>query len=78
MAYEGLKPSQLLSEVRAEVERPFEEKLGRTVGLIRLFAGREACVACSFGKDSLAVLCLQENPTYWSCSTTRESNTLKP
>ncbi|MEM3466024.1 MAG: phosphoadenosine phosphosulfate reductase family protein [Candidatus Jordarchaeales archaeon] len=64
MGYGGLKPSQLLSEVKAEVERPFEEKLERAVGLIRLFADRDACVACSFGKDSLAVLwlCLQENP----------------
>jgi len=57
--------ASLPQPVRAEVERPFGEKLSRSRQLVRLFARREdAFVSCSFGKDSTVVLwlCLQENP----------------
>jgi phosphoadenosine phosphosulfate reductase len=56
---------QTLSEVRAEIDKPFEEKLKRTKQLIKMFAKADnASIACSFGKDSMVVLylCLQENP----------------
>jgi 3'-phosphoadenosine 5'-phosphosulfate sulfotransferase (PAPS reductase)/FAD synthetase len=55
---------QTLPEVRAEIAKPFEEKLKRTKQLIKMFAKADnASIACSFGKDSMAVLylCLQEN-----------------
>lgn len=60
----SLKIRQLLPSVRAEVEKPFEEKLARAKQLVKLFANKNACVSCSFGKDSVVVLwlCLQENP----------------
>jgi phosphoadenosine phosphosulfate reductase len=50
--------TQLLPSVRAEVEKPFSEKLARTRQLIRLglMAHDKACVSCSFGKDSLLIL----------------------
>jgi phosphoadenosine phosphosulfate reductase len=59
-----MKVSQLLPSVRKEVEKPFEEKLARAKQLVRMFANKNACVSCSFGKDSTVVLwlCLQENP----------------
>ena len=59
-----MKISQLLPSVRKEVEKPFEEKLARAKQLIRMFVNKNACVSCSFGKDSTVVLwlCLQENP----------------
>jgi len=56
---------QTLPEVQVEIAKPFEEKLRRTKQLIKMFAKEEnSSVACSFGKDSMAVLylCLQENP----------------
>lgn len=58
-----MKVSQLLPSVRVEVEKPFEEKLARAKQLVKLFANKNACVSCSFGKDSTVVLwlCLQEN-----------------
>jgi len=55
----------LVNSVKAEVERPFDEKLARTKQLIKLFANRpQSCMSCSFGKDSMVVLflTLQENP----------------
>jgi len=49
----------LIKSVKAEVEKPFKEKLERTLTLLKLFANDEkACIACSFGKDSLVVLYL--------------------
>lgn len=56
---------QLISSVRVEVEKSFEVKLRRAKELIHIFgglAGNKACVSCSFGKDSMAVLwlCRQE------------------
>jgi phosphoadenosine phosphosulfate reductase len=59
-----MKVSQLMPSVRKEVEKPFEEKLARAKQLVRMFANKNACVSCSFGKDSTVVLwlCLQENP----------------
>lgn len=59
-----LKVSQLVPSVRREVEKPFQEKLEHARQLVRMFANRNACVSCSFGKDSTVVLwlCLQENP----------------
>lgn len=56
---------QTLPQLQEEISKPFDEKLKRTKQLIRLFARREnASVACSFGKDSMAVvhLCLEVNP----------------
>jgi phosphoadenosine phosphosulfate reductase len=53
-----VKITQLLPQVRAEVERPFQEKLARARQLIKLYAHRNACVSCSFGKDSTVVLYL--------------------
>jgi phosphoadenosine phosphosulfate reductase len=53
------------NELKAEMEKPFEEKLARTKQLIRLFAGSpNTCVSCSFGKDSIVVLylALEVNP----------------
>jgi 3'-phosphoadenosine 5'-phosphosulfate sulfotransferase (PAPS reductase)/FAD synthetase len=55
----------LINKVRAQVEQPFSEKLKRSRQLIRLYARNpQACVSCSFGKDSMTVLflALQENP----------------
>ena len=59
-----MKVNQLLPLVRKEVEKPFDEKLARAKQLIKMFANKNACVSCSFGKDSTVVLwlCLQENP----------------
>ena len=59
-----MKVNQLLPSVRVEVEKPFQEKLDRAKKLVKLFADKNACVSCSFGKDSTVVLwlCLQENP----------------
>ncbi len=59
-----MRISQLLPSVRAEVEKPFQEKLEKARKLVKLYAHRNACVSCSFGKDSTVVLwlCLQENP----------------
>ena len=57
--------NNLITAVRAEVIRPFEEKLKRAEQLIRLYAHLDsACVSCSFGKDSMIVtfLAVQENP----------------
>jgi len=54
-----VKVPQLVLDVRKEVERPFQRKLERTKTLLKLFANDEhACVACSFGKDSVVVLYL--------------------
>lgn len=49
---------ELVREVKAEVLKPFSEKLERAEQLCKLWARPEikSCVACSFGKDSLAVL----------------------
>lgn len=63
--YDVSKYKYSFNEVRAEITKPFEEKLKRTKQLIRLFANSpNACLSCSFGKDSMAVLSLvlQENP----------------
>jgi len=59
-----MKVRQLIPSVRREVEKPFSEKLRHARQLIRMFANRNACVSCSFGKDSTTVLwlALQENP----------------
>lgn len=54
----------LVTKVKAEVEKPFSEKLKRSRQLVRLYARNpHACVSCSFGKDSMVVLdlALQEN-----------------
>ena len=53
-----------MPSVRIEVEKPFEEKLVRAKQLVKMFANKNACVSCSFGKDSVVVLwlALQENP----------------
>jgi len=56
-----MKVSQLLHSIRFEVEKPFKEKLRRAKELIHIFGGLaqdKACVSCSFGKDSMAVLWL--------------------
>jgi|SRR5271157_5179478 len=63
--YDTAKYKYSFNEVRAEIKKPFEEKLKRSVQLIKMFANSSnACVSCSFGKDSLVVLhlALQENP----------------
>jgi phosphoadenosine phosphosulfate reductase len=60
-----MKPASLPQPIRAEVEKPFSEKLARAKQLVRAFAKRDgAFVSCSFGKDSTVVLwlCLKENP----------------
>jgi len=60
-----VKVHQLVSNVRAEVTRPFSEKLEETKKRLKMWACQEnSCVACSFGKDSLVVLdlALQVNP----------------
>jgi len=65
-----MKPSQLIHDVRVEVEKPFKEKLEQTRKLLRLFARNEdSCVACSFGKDSIVVtfLALEVNPKIKVC-----------
>jgi len=54
----------LVRKVKAEVEKPFSEKLKRSEQLIRLYAKHpNSCMSCSFGKDSMIVLylTLQEN-----------------
>lgn len=56
-----MKVSQLLPSIRFEVEKPFQEKLRRAKELVHIFgglAGGKACVSCSLGKDSMAVLWL--------------------
>ena len=53
-----MKISQLLPSVRAEVQKPFQVKLERARKLVKLYANRNACVSCSFGKDSTVVLYL--------------------
>lgn len=54
-----------LKDVQLELQKPFEDKLKRTKQLIRMFAqAPNACVSCSFGKDSMVVLhlALEVNP----------------
>ena len=63
--YDTTKYKYSFNEVRAEIAKPFEEKLKRTKQLIKMFANvSNICLSCSFGKDSMAVLhlVLQENP----------------
>lgn len=63
-------PLNLLHSIRAEVEKPFSEKLAQAKRLIKLYANTgNTCVACSFGKDSMIVLylALQENPRIPVC-----------
>jgi len=65
-----MKLNQLIKNVKAEVEKPFEQKLRRTEQLINMFANLEtSCVSCSFGKDSIVVLylALQVNPKIKVC-----------
>jgi len=53
--------TSIYPSVKADIEKPFEKKLKRTRQIIRAFAKLmpdSACVSCSFGKDSLAVLYL--------------------
>ena len=57
--------NSLLPKVKEEILKPFSEKFERTKQLIKLFSKvPNACVSCSFGKDSMAVLklVLEENP----------------
>ena len=58
--FSGLSLVELPSQVRSEVERPFEEKLERSMQLIRLWCSPQvkSYVSCSFGKDSMVVLYL--------------------
>jgi phosphoadenosine phosphosulfate reductase len=60
-----MRVNQLLPSIRAEVEKPFQEKLEKARHLIKLYANRNACVSCSFGKDSMVVLYLarEVNPS---------------
>ena len=61
----GATHLNLVPTVKVEVEKPFSEKLSRTKQLIRFFVNSpNACVSCSFGKDSMVLLhlILQENP----------------
>lgn len=63
--YDTTKYKYSFNEVRAEIEKPFEEKLRHSIQLIKMFANSpNSCVSCSFGKDSMVVLhlALQENP----------------
>jgi len=56
---------QILNSIRAEVEKPFDEKLAIARKLIKLHShAGSSCVSCSFGKDSMVVtvLALEENP----------------
>lgn len=56
---------QLLPSIKAEVTKPFPEKLERARQLIKLYAHQpNVCVSCSFGKDSMVVtsLAFEENP----------------
>jgi phosphoadenosine phosphosulfate reductase len=57
--------AQTYDQLQEEIAKPFEEKLKRARLLVKLFATREnASIACSFGKDSMAVLylCYEANP----------------
>ena len=54
----GLSLIELPREVRAEVEKPFPEKLEKARQLLRLWINQRAYVSCSFGKDSMALLFL--------------------
>jgi phosphoadenosine phosphosulfate reductase len=65
-----MKVVELMREVKAEVIKPFPEKLERSITLIKLFARTKVYVSCSGGKDSLAVLHLAlkykpEIPVAW-------------
>src|SRR4030042_3431822 len=51
-----MKVTQLVPAVRAEVEKPFPEKLERAQTLIKLWTKQPCAVSCSWGKDSMAVL----------------------
>jgi len=53
-----MRLTQLLPSIRVEVGKPFQEKLTRARQFIKLYAHRNACVSCSFGKDSTVVLYL--------------------
>ena len=46
-----MKPASLPQPIRAEVEKPFSEKLARAKQHVRAFAKRDgAFVSCSFGR----------------------------
>jgi phosphoadenosine phosphosulfate reductase len=65
MNYDTSKYKYSFNEVRDEIKKPFEEKLKRSQQLIKMFANSpNACLSCSFGKDSMVVLHLvqEENP----------------
>lgn len=56
---------QTLDMLKAELEKPFEEKLKQARKLVKMFSKFEhSSIACSFGKDSMVTLflCLEENP----------------
>jgi len=53
-----MKFSQLMPSIKAEVQKPFQEKLAKAKQLVKLWANKNACVSCSFGKDSTVVLYL--------------------
>jgi phosphoadenosine phosphosulfate reductase len=59
-----MKVNQLVTSVRKEVEKPFEEKIQRTFDLISLWANHNCYLSCSFGKDSMVLLnlTLETNP----------------
>lgn len=49
---------ELPRQVRAEVEKPFEEKLERARQLLNLWSHVNSYISCSFGKDSMIILFL--------------------
>jgi phosphoadenosine phosphosulfate reductase len=56
--YFGLSLIELPREVRAEVEKPFSEKLEKARQLLRMWIHQKSYVSCSFGKDSMALVFL--------------------
>jgi phosphoadenosine phosphosulfate reductase len=49
-------PENLVYAVRKEVEKPFSEKLKRSLQLVKMHGKSNAVISCSFGKDSIIVL----------------------
>lgn len=56
--FPGLSLKELPREVKAEVLKPFSEKLERAQQLLSLWSKVKSYVSCSFGKDSMVLLFL--------------------
>lgn len=56
--------SQLMPKLKKEIRKPFSQKLEHSKKMVSLFADKNACVSCSWGKDSMVVLslCRESNP----------------